>query len=190
MKKKMFFLTLALLLSTQMISAQQPEVIDVKTYTIYKEFSWSSAHFVMTAENSSGSLVTYSGTGNYTIGSLMNCSPCNMPNTFSSNGFFSESFGVSYNWAFDSPVQFRITSVEAEPIVLRPTILRKKRRFNVDGSVSVRGKIEIRAPGTILAVDNDVNLAGTYSAQFTPLNFLDGRKIQYTKINYTLNKAP
>jgi hypothetical protein len=186
MKKKIVFLILGLIFSAHAISAQQPESIDVKSYTIYKEANWTDAQFTLTATNSSGATVTYSGTGNYTIGSLMSCSPCNMPNTFSSNGFFS---AVSFNWAFDSPVQFQIASVESAPIVLRPTVLRKKQRFNVDGAVAIRGRIEIRTPGGITAVDNDVNLTGNYSAEFLQNYFLDGRRVQYSKINYNLTRT-
>ena len=190
MKKRLVFLILGLLFSAQMISAQQPEVIDVKSYTIYKEANWTSAQFNMTAVNSSGSPVSYGGTGNYVIPALMSCSPCNLPNAFNTNGFFSSGAGVSFNWAFDSPVQLIVTSVETEPIVLRPTISRKKQRIKTSGAVSVRGRLEIRSPAGLLAVDNDVNLAGTYSTEFIPLISLPGRKIMYTSISYTLHQVP
>lgn len=189
MKKKIGFFTLALLFLTQMISAQQPETIDVKTYTIYKEANWTSAYFVLTAVNSSGETVTYSGAGNYIAYPMMSCSPCNMPNTFSSNGFFSESFGVSYNWAFDSSARLYVTSVETEPIVLSPTILRKRQKITKEGAVSVRGRFEVNVPGRIVAFDNDVNLTGTYSATFNQVNYLPGRKIFYTGISYNLKQA-
>lgn len=189
MKIKVIFLILGLLFSAQMIRAQ-PEVIDVQSYEIHKKVYWTVAKFVMKARDSSGSLVEYVGTGNYLVSPLMSCNPCNLPNVFSSNGFFTEPFGVTFVAGFDTPVQFHVTEVEAAPIVLRPTILRKKQLIVREGAVNVKGRIEVREQNTIIAVDNDVYLTGTYSAEFKPVNNADGRKISFAIINYYLSQTP
>lgn len=188
MKIKAFFLILGLLFSPTAVRAQ-PEVIDVKTYEIHKKIYWTVAKFVMTARDSSGTLVEYVGTGNYTVAPLMSCNSCSLPNVFSSNGFFTEPFGVKFIAGFDTPVEFHVTSIEAEPIVLRPTILRKKSLIVREGAVSVKGRIEVKSAGVTIAVDNSVDLAGTYSAEFVPLSNADGRKIQFTIINYSLSQT-
>lgn len=188
MKIKAFFIILGLLFLTSTIRAQ-PEVIDVISYEIHKKVYWTVAKFVVKARDSSGTLVEYVGTGNYTVNPLMNCNPCNLPNVFSSNGFFTEPFGVKFIHGFDTPVEFHVTSIETEPIVLRPTILRKKQLIIREGAVSVKGRIEIKSADVTIAVDNSVDLAGTYSTEFTPLINADGRKIQFAIINYYLSQT-
>lgn len=188
MKMKAIFFILGLLFSAQAICAQ-PEVIDVTSYEIHKKVYWTVAKFVMKARDSSGSIVEFVGTGNYMVSPLMSCNPCNMPNVFTSNGFFTEPFGVRFIAGFETPVEFHVTSIEAEPIILRPTILRKKPLIVREGAVSVKGRIEVKSAGVTIAVDNSVDLAGTYSTEFTPVNNADGRKVSFAIINYFLTQT-
>lgn len=172
------------------MAAQTPEAIDVQSCEINKRVHWTVAKYVMNARDASGALVEFVGTGNYTVSPLMSCNPCSLPSLFDSNGFFTEPFGFSFVAAFDTPVRFYVTSVETEPIVLRPTILRKQRIINREGAVSVKGRVEVRAGDKVIAVDDTVELRGTYAAEFAQQNALDGRKMQFAIISYYLNQAP
>lgn len=188
MKKKIIFLALAYLLSAHIADAQKPEIIDVQSYEINRRVHWTTAKFIMKARNSNGQIVEYIGTGNYVVSPLLSCNPCNLPNTFSSNGFFSLPFGFRFIAGFDTPVDFHVTDVSAEPIILHPTILRKRQLIVRKGAVTVKGRIEVWSSGMLLAVDNSIDLSGSYSAEFVPVNNADGRKVAFSIISYTLNQ--
>jgi hypothetical protein len=190
MKNRIIFFFCALLLSAQAFSAQAPQVIDVQSYEINKKVYWTVAKYIMLARDSSGAPIEFVGTGNYTVSPLMSCDPCSLPNVFSSNGFFTEPYGFSFTAGFDTPVRFIVSEVDTEPIELRPTVLRKRRVIAREGAVRVKGRVEVRAGDTIVAVDNDVYLTGTYAAEFAAQNALDGRKIQFAIISYNLRQTP
>jgi len=171
--------------------AQQPVQIDVKSLTLFFQRSSSDGQFSMRTVNSSQTEVIYGGRGSYSL-PLFNCVPCHLPNSFSSNGFqrflTNEQQGFAFLWGFDKLVYFYVSEVKSDLIVLRPTIRRKPQFFTLNGATEIRGRVEIRDTNGIVAVDNDVVLEGSYAVRFLNNNFLDGRKVEFSQINYTLNQ--
>jgi hypothetical protein len=99
---------------------------------------------------------------------------------------------------FVPQVRFYIDSMESEPINLLPTIPRKRFETRVTGKVRLRGKAEIyeeRIPGEPwlpVAVDDDFDLVGTYTAYFRVFTAPDSgvsRKARFEYITYNLTQA-
>jgi hypothetical protein len=170
------------------VKAQQHSPIDIKSLTLSFKRNSTEGQFSLRAINSSQNEVVYAGQGGYSL-PLFNCVPCNLPNSFNSNGFQRGS-GFQFSWGFDKLVYFYVSEVKSDVIVLRPTVRRKPRLFSFSGRTEIHGRVEIRDnTNTIVAFDNEVKLEGSYTVNFLNNNSLDGRKVEFSQISYSLNQA-
>lgn len=167
-------------------SAQQPEQIDVVSLRISHNNSVDSEAKI-TYRNSAQSLITI-------YGSVGNVVPYATPNVFG-RILSTVSFINAGNVETGPTVQFRfiLTAVESEPIILRPTILRRKRYFTLGGATVLRGRLEVfdRNPNVyrVVAVDDDFELKGFYKAGFFQ-NLGAPRTAKFDSLVYELNAAP
>lgn len=53
----------------------------------------------------------------------------------------------------------------SDDLVLNPRLSRKKNPLVMKGQAMIQGKIEVMNNGIVVAVDNDVNLSGSYTAE-------------------------
>ncbi len=146
-------------------------LIDPEVKIIYR----NSAQSLITGYGFIADTVPYHGT--YPLGTILNS------NSFGNFG----SVEVGTNFFF----RFTLTSSESDPIVLRPTILRKKRFFILRGSTVLRGKMEIidrrPNPDQIIAVDEDFELSGNYAAEFYQSRNGNQRTATYSSLIYALD---
>lgn len=185
-----FFLLTLIFVCGSTAFAQNPAQIDVQTLTVTMKRAWTDALFNVTASNSAQTEVLYGGVGSFAIFQLQECMPCKLPNTFTSNGFQIHGFGFSFRWQSESYANFYVTSIESDPVVLRPTIRRKPNTFSVNGKTRIRGRLEFRNINNIVVItDNDIVLEGSYTAKFSNNLNLDGRKVEFSEITYTLNQV-
>ncbi len=170
------------------VSAQtNPEQIDVKSLRIvhyaniesFATITWlNSAQTFSSLDERTGYQLAFMNTVIY------------FPATLNSNGFGS-SVSVGFSGS-DFRARFYVTSADSSPIVLRPTILRKKEVVKISGTTDVRGRVEVvdqrTLPYRVIAVDNDVRLTGNYTAEFTQGRPRAQRSVRYQSIVYDLKQ--
>lgn len=167
--------------------AQQPEQIDIQSLKIVHVGFESEGTIIY--RNSSHSLMTFRGWANYRL-PFMNA-VSSLPNTLTSNGFGNFSLITSSSGGGgDYRFQFYLTSSESTPIILRPTILRKKRVITVNGATAIAGRVEVidqrTLPHRVIAVDNDFELKGNFQVEFTQNHAATQRSVTYQGITYNL----
>ena len=115
------------------------------------------------------------------------------PATLNSNGFGSSvSISTAPGGGGDFRIRFYVTFADSSPIVLRPTILRKKSEIKIIGTTDVRGRVEVidqkTLPYRIIAIDNDIRLTGNYTAEFQQSHGGTRRTARYRSIVYDLTQ--
>jgi len=181
-------LALALVVLTALTSfAQQPEQIDIQSLKIVHGGIQTEA--TISYKNSAQSLVSFTGWANYSL--PYTSGGIRLPNTLSSNGF--ANFGIvssAPGGGGDYRLRFYLSSSESDPIVLRPTILRKRREIVATGTTIIRGRVEVidqrTLPNKIIAVDNNFELTGNFRAVFTQPHGGTQRFVIYQGIIYNL----
>ena len=147
--------------------AQTPVSINVTSLTINKPYILMP-QMAMAVEGLPAPLQSpITGYGGGLIFSLEGCRPCFLGATFSTS-FNSESSFYGFNisgYGDNKRVKFTLTS--NSPAVTLPPSLRLKNRF-VSRTVPavIKGKIEIYEGNTLLAIDDEVDLSGTVTAEF------------------------
>ncbi len=167
-------------------AASVPDQIDVRSMHITYSANASDAWVNLTAHRTNGLQVVYGGLGSVGLSHLNACYPCQIPSTFSSNGFQA---GLQFNWGMDKTAYFFIDSATSDPIVVSPRYTWKRRNIAIGGRTLLHGRIEIRDQNTIIAIDPDVTLNGNFSAQFFQTDLSTMRRaIQFTQIDYELDQ--
>lgn len=151
--------------------AQTPVPIDVSSITITKQSTGNpDGFFVMQATGLPAPFTSpVTGWGEALFMGLENCQPCFLRSAFITNfgsdgppnfvsGFYPN--GSSGN----TRVRFIMTG-SSDDIVLHPRLSRKKNPIVIKSQANVQGKIEVLINGVVVAVDHDVNLSGSYSAE-------------------------
>lgn len=166
-------------------AAQTPEQIEVKSLQItYRRFQ-TDTFFSLKTINAAKNEVEYSGVGSYSLG-LFNCTPCNFVATFNTN-LFARPDAFAFRWGFDKFVNFYLTETASAPVVLRPTISRRRKTFSVKGASKIKGRVEItNERGVVIAEDKNVQLDGGYTVDFFQNSLHDGRKVEFSEIRYSL----
>jgi hypothetical protein len=166
MKKVILSCLLAVLMSGFCLAQEQ---IDVKSIVISHRFE---TMFKMIAANPAGQDVTYLSTNSNALilGTMFNC--CRLPAVQTSD-LFAYSTGrdfirVQMSIANNNSIKLYLSSPTiTDDIVLRPKV-RKRQTIEVKGQTKFFiSRIEVLDnTGNVVAVDNDVTLAGSYSAIF------------------------
>ena len=184
---RLIMLALFLVCSANLrVSAQQPpEQIDVVSLRIsHNDMIDSEAK--ITYRNSAQSLITAYGfignvlpNGSYSFGTTLS--------TISFTNVGNVETGVFIRF------RFILTAVESEPIIIRPTVARKKRYFTLGGATVLRGRLEVFDTNPnhygLIAVDNDFELKGYYKAGLFQ-NFGVQRTAKLDSLMYELNQTP
>jgi hypothetical protein len=170
--KNTFFgiFTLIALCVSSNIFAQTPAQIDVTSITIHR-VSNIDAYFTVTAN---GLPATYesplTGRGEALNMQMERCSPCDLGAIFPTDyvsGLNPPRFinGFNIGGSDNKRVKFTVTGTSPD-IILSPRIRLKNRSPILTVPARITGKIEIFNQNTLVAVDNDVDLAGTLKAEF------------------------
>lgn len=163
--------------------AAVPMRIDIKSVTIERNAIWTASLIKIKALDDAGVEVNYSGLANYILPNLYDCRPCNMPTSFDTNAFN----GFQLDFGQDRHAAFALLEGQADPLTVPATVLRKPQTFFRVGQASFKAKFTYRETnGDVITYDDDVELVGTYSAEFGHVPVFDGRRISFHRIFFDL----
>lgn len=164
-------------------SAQAPKRIDIRSVTIEHRVNWDTSIVLIKAVDEDGIELTYGGQANYIL-NLYECRPCSMPTSFGTNNFnnFQLDFGQ------DTHGNFSLLTGQSDLLTIPATILRKPATFSRTGAASFQAKFAYSDLHGLLAYDDDVELSGTYTAEFGHVPIYDGHRISFHKIFYDLRQ--
>ncbi|MEO6390838.1 MAG: hypothetical protein ABIP75_03240 [Pyrinomonadaceae bacterium] len=172
-------------LSADRLAAGTPVRVDVQSMSILFQRSSGEPYYRVYAVDEMGTPVTFGGWGNYVL-DFTNGEPFSIPNTFSTDRFdtFSMTFGLVNSYG-----QFTVFSGHSDPLRLWPTNTpRKSATFSRTGNVGFHASFHYSTELGYEAFDDDVVLEGNYQVDLVPVNWLSGRKIQYTRLYFDLKK--
>lgn len=173
------------LLCPAAVTQAAPLRIDIQSVTIEAKSNWLQPTVSIVALDEAGNQVTYGGAGSFVV-SLVGLGPVPLPRTVSTNFLHGNQvgYGSVTRWAY-----FTLTEGHSDPITLYPTTPRKPETFIRTGAAGCRGKFEyyVEFQG-LVAYDDDVVLEGSYQAFLSNRNYMDGRKIELTRMLYVLTK--
>jgi hypothetical protein len=198
MTKATITIFLLAFVSITTLNAQNSIEVEAKELKISHITHQDYMSFDLMIITSDGTKKQFRGRGAFFIPASY-CDPCSFPRSISSdgyrlpntNGFFFNSGSITDPNA--PSINFTVSESESDPIVLRPTILSKRKEINIVGNTSFRGNLVIRIGNTLTYIDNNVELSGTYFTKFfqeTPYyqNPYPWRSVSFRYINYSLAK--
>lgn len=178
-----FFITLGVFNLGARQAHAVPIRVDVQAMTI--EFHRNSGEplYRVYAVDETGAPLTFAGLGNYAL-DFTNGEPFSVPNTFSTNRF--DTFGLTFGM-INTSGQFTVFSGYSDPLKLWPTNTpRKPDSFSRTGNAGFHASFHYSTETGYEAFDDDVVLAGTYQVDLVTANWLNGRKMQFTRLYFDL----
>lgn len=174
--------------------ASVPAKVEIQSLTIRKIFQRTPEGFLSYRNLQQGTDVLFIGRASQVRLPYMDSNAFPFPTVLGTElTEFNSIIEAKSGGNFDLPqVRFYIDSMVSEPINLRPTIPRKKEGILMTGKVRLRGKAEIYAermpgiPWLPVAVDNDFDLIGTYTAHFRQFAGSDRRTAKFEFVTYNL----
>lgn len=177
--------------------ASAPAKVEIQSLTIRKVFQRTPEGFLTYRDVQQGTDVLFIGRAAQVRLPYMDSSAFAFPISLSTElPEFNTIIDAKSGGNFDLPqVRLYIDLMQSEPINLRPTIPRKKEEILLTGKVRLRGKAEVYAerilgvPWLPVAVDDDFDLVGTYTASFRQFKDSDRRKAKFQFIIYNLTQV-
>lgn len=151
--------------------AQTPVPFGVTAITVTKQSTGNQDGFyVMYATSLPAPFKSpVTGWGETLLMEFENCRPCFLRSTFlTSFGSDGPPRFVAGFYPNGSNGNTRVRFIMAgtsDDLVLNPRLSRKKNPLVMKGQAMIQGKIEVMNNGIVVAVDNDVNLSGSYTAE-------------------------
>ncbi len=175
--KPTLFIVAFFSLASTFLFAQTPVSIDVTslTFTIRGDQP-SGAAFVMEATGLPAAFPSpVSGLGEALFAPIEGCTACRLGDSFPTNfsNFFPQPSAP--NWvhqyypggvAGNKVVRLTLIGTSAD-IVLYPTLSRKKSPSVLKGPAHIKGRVELSISGIVVAVDDDVDLSGSFKVEFS-----------------------